>query len=145
MDVRLDQAFENSSTESHSPSGRLLSPLRIASPFDPDVRGGTFDGTEVFKCKVDVRRSEVFFKAMQFGCAWNRNDPRLLGKQPGKLELSRCRLLLLRESAEQINQRLVRFTVLWVKAWDGIAKIRAIELRIFVDLAREKTLTKSFD
>ena len=37
MDVRLDQAFENSSTESHSPSGRLLSPLRIPSPFDLDI------------------------------------------------------------------------------------------------------------
>jgi RNA polymerase sigma-70 factor (ECF subfamily) len=72
---------------------------------------------------------------MQLGCARNRNDPRLLCKQPSKRELSRCRLLLLREFAEQINQRLVRFTVLWVKAWDGVAEIRAIELRIFLDLA----------
>jgi len=37
--------------------------------------------------------------------------------------------------AEQINQHLVRFTVLWVKAWDGVAEIRVLELRIFVDLA----------
>jgi hypothetical protein len=65
---------------------------------------------------------------------------RLLGKQPSKRELSRCGLLLLREFAQQINQRLVRFTVLWVKAWDGVAEIRVIELRIFVDLAREKPL-----
>src|SRR5260370_22694395 len=79
---------------------------------------------------------------MQLGCARNRNDPRFLGKQPRKCELSRCRFLLLREFAEQINQRLVRFTVLWVKAWDGVAEIRVIEVRIFVDLARQKTLTK---
>ena len=46
------------------------------------------------------------------------------------------------EFAEQINQRLVRFTVLRVKAWDGVAEIRVIELRIFVDLACQKTLTK---
>jgi AraC-like DNA-binding protein len=59
---------------------------------------------------------------MQLGCAGNRNDPRLLGKQPSKRKLSRCRLLLLREFAQQINQRLVRFTVLWVKAWDGVAE-----------------------
>jgi hypothetical protein len=45
----------------------------------------------------------VFFKAMQPGCARNRNDPRLLGKQPNKRELSRCCLLLLREFAEQIR------------------------------------------
>jgi hypothetical protein len=51
-------------------------------------------------------------------------------------------LFLFREFVEQIDQRLVRFTVLWVKAWDGVADIRVIELRIFVDLAREKTLAK---
>src|ERR1700722_1799081 len=123
----------NGSTESHSASGCLLNPFRIPSPFD---------GTEVFRCKFDVRRSEVFVKAMQLGCARNRNDPRLLGKQPSKRELSRCHLPLFREFAEQINQRLVRFTVLWVKAWDGVAEIRIIELRIFSDLAGEETFTK---
>jgi hypothetical protein len=61
------------------------------------VEEGTFDGMEIFSCKVDFRRSEVFFKAMQLGCARNRNDPRLLGKQPGKHELSRCRPPLLRD------------------------------------------------
>jgi hypothetical protein len=50
--------------------------------------------------KVDVRRSEVFFKAMQLGCALNRNDPRLLGKQPSKRELSRCHLPLFREKGQ---------------------------------------------
>ena len=79
---------------------------------------------------------------MQLGCARNRNDPRLLCKQPSKCELSRCRLLLLREFAEQINQRLVRFTVLWVKAWDGVAEIRGLELRFFVDLASKEAFTK---
>jgi len=82
---------------------------------------------------------------MQLGCAWNRNDPRLLGKQPSKRELSRCRLFLLREFAEQINQRLVRFTVLWVKAWDGVAEIRVIELRIFIDLAIRKPLPRGLN
>ena len=82
---------------------------------------------------------------MQLGCAWNRNDPRLLGKQPSKRELSRCHLPLFREFAEQINQRLVSFTVLRVKAWDGVAEIRVIELRIFVDLAGEKTLASGLN
>jgi hypothetical protein len=63
-------------------------------------------------------------------------------KQPSRCELSRCCLLLLREFTEQINQRLVRLAVLRLKAWDGVAEIRVIELRIFVDLACEKTLTK---
>jgi hypothetical protein len=46
------------------------------SPFDPDVRGCTFDVTEIFGSKFNVSGSEVFFKAMQLGCAWNRNYPR---------------------------------------------------------------------
>src|SRR5882724_7420700 len=85
-------------------------------------------------CKFEIRRSKVFFKAMQLGCARNRNDPRLLGKQPSKRELSRCHVFPLREFAQQINQRLVRFTVVWVKAWDSVAEIRALELRIFEEL-----------
>ena len=97
---------------------------------------------EIFGCKLDLSRSEVFFQAMQLGCPWDRNDPRLLCKQPGERDLSRCRLLLFREPTEQINQRLVRFAIPWLKAWDGVAEIGTIELRIFVDLAREKALTK---
>src|SRR6266403_225353 len=73
-------------------------------------------------CKFEIRRSKVFFKAMQLGCARNRNDPRLLGKQPSKRELSRCHVFPLREFAQQINQRLVRFTVVWVKAWEVLRK-----------------------
>ena len=67
------------------------------------------DGTEIFRCKFDVRCSEVFFEAMQLGRARNRNDPRLLGKHSGKRELSSRRFLLLREIAQQIDQGLVRF------------------------------------
>src|ERR1700736_843406 len=97
---------------------------------------------EIFRCKFDFRCSEVFFKTMQLGCARDRNDPRLFCKQPSQCDLSRCRLLLFRESAEEVNQRLIRFTILWGKARDDVAEIRTIELRVLVDLAREKTLTE---
>ena len=33
-----------------------------------------FDGTEVFRSKVDVCRCEVFFKPMQLGCTRNGNN-----------------------------------------------------------------------
>ena len=59
---------------------------------------------EIVRCKFDVHRSEVFFKAMQLRCARDRNDPWLLCEQPGERDLSRCRLLLFRECPEQINQ-----------------------------------------
>src|ERR1700684_537358 len=56
--------------------------------FDLGGGGGTFDGTEIFRCKVDLHGSEVFFSAMQLGGARNRNASRLLGKQPSKCQLS---------------------------------------------------------
>ena len=117
-----------------SAARQRLNPFRIPSPFDPDVRGGTLDGTEVFRCKSTFAAPRLSSRRCSLVVAWNRNDPRLLGKQPSKRELSRCHLPLFREFAEQINQRLVR-------AWDGVAEIRVIELRIFVDLACQKTLT----
>src|SRR5271166_1663332 len=94
-----------------SPARQLFMEFRIPSPFELDLRGGTFDSAEIFRCKSDVRRPEIFFQAMQLGCARNRNDPRFLGQKPGERDLSRCCLLLFRESGEQINQGLIRFTI----------------------------------
>jgi hypothetical protein len=48
----------------HSATAHLLKPFRIPSPFHLDVGGGTFDLTEIFGCKLDLCRSEVFFQAM---------------------------------------------------------------------------------
>ena len=41
-----------------------------------------------------------------------------------------------------INQSLIRLTCLGRKSRDGIAKVSAVELRIFVDLSREETLAE---
>src|SRR6202035_743604 len=87
-------------------------------------------------------RSKVFFQAMKFRCAGDGNDPRLLRKQPGERDLSRCRLLSFCDVGQQINQGLIRFSSFWSKARDDVAEIGAVELRIFVNLAREKSLTE---
>src|SRR5260370_7887333 len=79
---------------------------------------------------------------MKLRCPWDRNDPRLLGKQPSEGYLSRCCLLSFCDLAQKINQRLIRFSSFLGKARDDVAEIGAIELRIFVDLAREEALTK---
>jgi hypothetical protein len=65
-----------------------------------------------------VRSRFVAPRFLQGDAAWlcPESERSTASKQPGKRELSRRRLLLLREFAEQINQRLVRFTVLWVRA-----------------------------
>ena len=75
---------------------------------------------------------------MQFRGAGNRNDPRLLGEQPGERDLSRCRFLPFRDRCQQIDQRLIRFPSLRRKARDDVAEIGAVERRVLVDLAREE-------
>src|SRR6266849_6906582 len=79
---------------------------------------------------------------MKLCCPWDRNHPRLLGKQPGEGYLSRRCLLSFCDLAQQIHQRLICLSSFLGKARYNVAEIGAIELRIFVDLAREEALTK---
>src|ERR1039457_2697776 len=79
---------------------------------------------------------------MQLCGAWDRYNPRLLGQQPRKCDLSRCRLLPFRDSAEQINERLIRLESLRREARQRAAEVGTVELRIFVDLAREEALAQ---
>src|SRR5258708_1539096 len=79
---------------------------------------------------------------MQLGGARDRHDPRFLRKQPGERDPRRCRLLLLRESANQIDPRLIRFPVLWRKARDDVAEVVLVELRVFADLSGKEAFTK---
>src|SRR5208337_2131255 len=79
---------------------------------------------------------------MKLRCPWDRNNPGPLRKQPSEGYLSRCCLLSFCDLAQQINQRLVRFSSFWGKARDNVAEIGTVELRVFVDLARKEALTK---
>src|SRR5712691_9819822 len=79
---------------------------------------------------------------MQLRCAWDGNNPRLLSEQPSERDLSRRRLLSLRDLAEQINQSLVRFPRLRRKARESVAEIGTVECSVFVDLSREKAPTQ---
>src|SRR5712692_506914 len=76
---------------------------------------------------------------MQLRCARNWNNPRLLSEQPGERDLSRCCIFLSCDSAEKINQRLIRLERLRCEAREGAAKIGAVEGRFLVHLPREKT------
>src|SRR4030095_9202687 len=76
---------------------------------------------------------------MQLRCAWDRNNPRFLGKQPCKRDLCRRGLLSFCNFTEQINQRLIRFPSLRREARQRAAQVRTVERSVFVDLSREKT------
>src|SRR5271157_636861 len=97
---------------------------------------------EIIGRKLHYSGSDVLFKTMQLCCTGDRHDPRLLGEQPSDRDLSRCCLLLFCNLTKQINQCLICFPGLWAKARDDVAEVGAIELRVFVDLAREEACTK---
>src|ERR1700683_4002088 len=90
----------------------------------------------------DAEGTDVLLQTRQLGCTRDRRHPRLLGKQPGECYLSRCRLFLLREFSNQINQGPIRLTVLRREPRDSIAKIRLVELRRVADLAGEKAFAQ---
>jgi hypothetical protein len=71
-----------------------------------DLGGGVVDLAEVVGRQLDGGCPDVLFQAMLLRGAWDRDDPRLLGQQPSERDLSRRRLLLLGDLAEQFDQGL---------------------------------------
>src|SRR5271154_1605338 len=63
-----------------SQTGHLLDVFRIAVALHFDLRSGTFDLAQIVGRQFDCDRSDVLIEAREIGRAWNRNDPRLLGK-----------------------------------------------------------------
>jgi len=59
---------------------QLLDVLWIAISLQRDLGSSTVDLTQIVRCEFYVNRSYVLLKTMQFGRAWDRNDPRFLGE-----------------------------------------------------------------
>jgi hypothetical protein len=79
---------------------------------------------------------------MQLSHTWDRSNPGFPGKWPGERNLTMGCLLALGDLLKQINQLLIRPSVLRIKARDGVAEIRSFEGRGFFDLACEETLSQ---
>src|SRR5579863_947113 len=79
---------------------------------------------------------------MQLGRSRDRHDPRLLRKQPGECDLSRCRFLLLRKFTKHIHHRLIRFPVLFRKTWHDVSEIAFVELGVLVDLSSQEAFAE---
>jgi hypothetical protein len=107
-----------------------------------DLGGGVFDLTKIVGRKFDCSCSDVFFQAMQLRGARDWNNPRPLSEQPPERDLSRGCLLPFCDAAEEFNQRLVRLERLRREARESAAEVSAVELRVFVDLAREKAFAQ---
>ena len=106
-----------------------------------DLRGCVLDLTEIVKRKFNASCSDIFVESRKLRCARDWNNPRLLGKQPGERDLSRCRILSFCDLAKQSNQGLIRFTSLRRKARERVAEVRAVKRRARIDLAGEESLS----
>src|SRR6516164_8967487 len=78
----------------------LLDVLGVSLPLHIDVRSGAFNFLKFICREFNFGSSDVFFQTMQFGCAWNGNDPRLSCQQPCQSDLPRRRFLLCRKLVE---------------------------------------------
>ena len=51
----------------------------------------------IVRCQFDESRPDVLLESVHFCSAWDGDDPRLLGKQPGESDLSESCVFLRRE------------------------------------------------
>src|SRR4051812_39570030 len=103
-----------------------------------DLRGSAIDLAEIVGRELDRRCSDVLLETRQLRRAGDGNDPRLLRKQPGQRDLSRGRLLPLRDVAKQIDQPRIRLASVRREARDDVPEVRTVEGRVLVDLPGEE-------
>jgi hypothetical protein len=94
-----------------------------------DLRSGVLDFTEVFGREVKLGGSEVLLEALQLPGSRDRDDPRLLGEQPGERDPGRCRLLPLRHAAKHVDEGHVRLSRLRRESRDDVAEVGLVERR----------------
>src|SRR5215469_3520750 len=75
---------------------------------------------------------------MQLRGSGDRDDPRLLRKQPGEGDLCACSLLPGCDFAERLDDGLIRFAIRLIEAGDGVAEVVAVEGGTFVYGASEE-------
>ena len=109
---------------------------------DGDLGRGLVDLAQVVGRELELRRAEVLLQAVRLGRAGDRDDPGLLGEEPGEGDLRRRRVLLLRDAAQQVDQGLVGLAGLGREARDDLAEVVGREGRGLVDLAGEEALAE---
>jgi len=94
-------------TRSRSAAGRCFEPRGVARTLDRDRGRGAFDLGEVVPRQLDIHRAEVLLEPVELCATGDRHDPRLLPEEPRDRDLRGSRVLLFRDSAEQIDKRLI--------------------------------------
>src|SRR5581483_3040985 len=125
-----------------SQTSPFLQLFAVPRPLDRDLLRGAVDLAQFPGRQFDGNRSDVLLQARKLRGPRNRNDPWLLGKQPGKRYLSRCRLLPSSNPRQQIDQSPIRLASLRGEARNNIAEVGTVELRVLINLSREETFAK---
>src|SRR5215831_3194447 len=114
-----------------TPRSATDSPLKmfwVPSTLHLDLGNGVVDVAQVVGRQFHGGSSEVLFQPMQLRGARDRNNPRLLGKQPSECSLCARRLLPGCDFAEHVNERLIRLASLRCEARND-AEVFAVERR----------------
>jgi hypothetical protein len=128
--------------DGRSAASQLLQLFGVARPLHRDLRSGGIDLAEIVGRKLDGRRSDVFLEPVKLRGARDRNDPRVLGEQPGERNLRRSGVLASRNPAKQIDQCLIGFPGFRREARQRSPKVGAVEFRVLVYFPREETLAE---
>jgi hypothetical protein len=60
---------------------------RIPVAFDRNLRSRAIQFLKIVRCQFDESRPDVLLQSVQFCRAWDGDDPRFLGEQPGESNL----------------------------------------------------------
>ena len=97
---------------------------------------------EVRKRQFNADCADILLKTIQFSCARDRCDPRILCQQPGNGNLRMGRLLGRGNVGNQRHQGLVSVSCFRLEAWKRVTNILGVELRIVGYRAGQKAFAQ---
>ena len=117
--------------------------FRKSSALHRDLGSCALYFTEVVGGNFDVKCSEVLVQVLKLRRPRDRNDPRLLGEQPGERYLNGRRFLPFCDGAEEIDHCLIGFPGLRGEAGENGPEVSAaVEGNGGIDFPCEESLTQ---
>src|SRR5260370_6500175 len=77
---------------------------RMRAALEGNLRGRAIQFLKIVCCQFDESRADILLQSVQFCSAWDGDDPRLLGKEPGESDLSGGCMFPRRERLNNIYQ-----------------------------------------